>query len=205
MPIHIKGSGGAQKNPEISVDYSDGVITAKAGEKSTTYNLPVQTTKTVTPGKATQTAVGKGILTTGAVLVEGDQDLLPQNIVSGVSIFGVAGSAKPAQSVSQTFYGEGTKTASIYTDGIQFEKVMAICINSASAPSIDFGASTLIYVDGFVALTIHRVNDGADGFGVNGYGCNVTNENGWITVELPFNTATTFQNNLRYDALIIGY
>lgn len=69
MPIHIKGSGGVQETPVISVSTS-GLITAKAGEKSSTYQLPTQDSKTITPSSFGQTAVEKGKFTTGAVTVK---------------------------------------------------------------------------------------------------------------------------------------
>lgn len=49
---------------------------------------------TITPGTATKTAVAANKYTTGAVRVAGDANLVPENIKSGVSIFGVAGTLK---------------------------------------------------------------------------------------------------------------
>ena len=62
MPILIKGSGGAQKAPKISVN-SNGLITATAGTKSATKQLSSSD----------------------------DADFVAKNIRSGVNIFGVAG------------------------------------------------------------------------------------------------------------------
>lgn len=50
--------------------------------------------KTVTPGTSVQTAVDAKKYTTGAVKVAGDANLVPENIKSGVSIFGVSGTLK---------------------------------------------------------------------------------------------------------------
>lgn len=77
--------------PAISVS-SSGLITAAAGSKSATKQLATLAAKTVTPGTADQTAAASGVYTTGAVTVKGDTNLKAENIASGVSIFGVAGS-----------------------------------------------------------------------------------------------------------------
>lgn len=89
-----------QATPSISVS-TGGLITVSAtqsagyvfaGTKSATKQLNTQAAKTVTPSTSSQTAVASGVYTTGAVAVAGDANLVPGNIKSGVSIFGVAGS-----------------------------------------------------------------------------------------------------------------
>lgn len=90
MPILIKGSGGAQEAPVITVS-SSGLITAKAGDETATKQLPTQAAKTVWPGTYSQTAVASGKYTTGSVTVAGDSNLAPENIREGCSIFGVTG------------------------------------------------------------------------------------------------------------------
>lgn len=60
--------GGEQATPVISVNAS-GLITATAGNKNSTYQLTTQEAKTVTPSTSSQTAVAKGVYTTGAVTV----------------------------------------------------------------------------------------------------------------------------------------
>ena len=100
-----------QATPSISVS-SSGLITASAtqsagyvssGTKSTTKQLTTQAAKTVTPKATSQTAVASGRYTTGAVTVAGDANLIPGNIASGVSIFGVTG----------TFEGNQSETVSV--------------------------------------------------------------------------------------------
>ena len=104
-----------QATPSISVD-SAGLITASAtqsagyvaaGTKSATKQLTTQAAKTVTPGTSAQTAVSSGVYTTGAVKVAGDANLVAANIKSGVSIFGVAGSAQAAQTVTVNVVNNG--------------------------------------------------------------------------------------------------
>lgn len=89
-----------QATPSIAVS-TDGLITAsatqtagyvEAGTKSATKQLTTQAAETITPGTSNQTAVASGRYTTGEVTVEGDSNLVAENIKSGVSIFGVSGS-----------------------------------------------------------------------------------------------------------------
>lgn len=85
--------------PMIDVS-AGGLITAtteqekgyvSGGTKSATHQLTTQGAKTVTPGTTNQTAVASGRYTTGDVVVAGDENLVPENIAEGVSIFGVSG------------------------------------------------------------------------------------------------------------------
>lgn len=116
-----------QATPTISVS-DGGLITATveqaggivpAGNKSATDQLPTQAAKTVTPGTAQQTAVPAGVYTTGAITVQGDANLVPENIAEGVSIFGVTGTLAgggtdwlevPLSSAPQTRAGGGGTT-----------------------------------------------------------------------------------------------
>ena len=87
-----------QATPSIEVS-SGGLITAKAtqtagyvaeGTKQATKQLTVQGAQTITPGTADKT-IAAGRYLTGTQTIKGDANLLPANIKSGVSIFGVAG------------------------------------------------------------------------------------------------------------------
>lgn len=95
-----------QPAPSISVSL-DGLITATAGNKSATKQLPTQGANTITPSTSTKTAVASGRYTTGEVTVKGDSNLVAANIKKGVTIFGVAG----------TLDGGDTNTNEIYNDG----------------------------------------------------------------------------------------
>lgn len=90
-----------QATPEISVD-SSGLITATAGDKSSTYQLAFQVAKTITPTAVNQVAVSSGYYTGGNVIVEGDANLIAENIKSGVSIFGVNGTLEEGDGGSDT-------------------------------------------------------------------------------------------------------
>lgn len=87
--------------PTISVA-STGVITASitqeagrvtGGTKMATLQQTVQAAKTWTPGTADQ-SINAYTYLTGKQTIKGDANLKSENIVSGVSIFGVAGTAQ---------------------------------------------------------------------------------------------------------------
>lgn len=95
-----------------SVD-SGGLVTASVGTSGylpantrKTTQLSTQSGMTITPTTYQQTAVPSGRYTTGNVYVAGDADLVPSNIKSGVSIFGVSGTA-PNPSGTLSIYSNG--------------------------------------------------------------------------------------------------
>ena len=90
-----------QATPSVTVD-SGGKITASAtqaagyvtaGTKTATKQLTVQEAKTWTPGTSNQT-LASGRYLTGTQTIKGDANLKAANIVKGVSIFGVTGTAE---------------------------------------------------------------------------------------------------------------
>lgn len=92
--------------PSISVNAS-GLITAtttqsggyvSSGTKSATHQLTTQSAAIITPGTSQKVAVPSGRYTTGAVTVQGSANLVPENIRSGVNIFGVTGTASSSKS-----------------------------------------------------------------------------------------------------------
>lgn len=105
-PSQVSKSVATATHPKPTISRSGGTITAKhvqsagytsGGTTTETLSIPTQAAKTVTPTTYAQTAVSSGRLTTGAVTVAGDANLTAGNIRSGVSIFGVAGSAESRQ------------------------------------------------------------------------------------------------------------
>lgn len=67
---------------------------SQGGQLSAQQQLDTQPQAEITPGSSAQTAVSAGKYTTGDITVAGDSNLVPSNIKSGVSIFGVAGTAE---------------------------------------------------------------------------------------------------------------
>ena len=89
-----------QATPSITVNTS-GLITATAtqtagyvaaGTKSATQQLTTQAAQTITPGTTDKT-IASGRYLTGTQTIKGDSNLIAANIVSGKTIFGVAGTA----------------------------------------------------------------------------------------------------------------
>lgn len=87
-----------QARPSITVS-SAGLITASStqgagyvtsGTTSSTKQLTVQAAQTITPGTSNKT-IASGIYLTGTQTIEGDSNLVADNIKNGVSIFGVTG------------------------------------------------------------------------------------------------------------------
>ena len=90
-----------QATPSITVS-AGGLITASAsqsagyvaaGSKTVTKQLTVQAAQTITPG-ATDKIIAAGHYLTGVQTIKGDANLKAENIVSGVTIFGVTGTAE---------------------------------------------------------------------------------------------------------------
>ena len=77
--------------PVVSVGY---VAAATAGNSavSLTASIPTKAADTITPGTSDQ-SVASGTYLTGALTVKGDANLLSSNIIAGVTIFGVSGTA----------------------------------------------------------------------------------------------------------------
>ena len=119
-----------QATPSITIS-SSGLITATAtqtagyvtaGSKSATKQLTIQAARTITPTTSDQTAVAKGIYTTGATTVKGDANLVASNIKKGTSIFGVTGTLEGTSGAislqDKTITENGTYTADSGYDGL---------------------------------------------------------------------------------------
>lgn len=84
-------SKATQATPVISIDPLTGYITARAGDRFSTFKLPFQNARTITPTTTSQIAVPSNYYTGGSVTVKGDSNLVAENIKSGVTIFDVKG------------------------------------------------------------------------------------------------------------------
>lgn len=103
--VSTSTSAGALDTPSINFDTTNGKFTATSKVKTSGY-IGTSETKTAsytinrylggeyTPTKASRTVSLAGKYCTGDVVIKGDNNLVPENIKSGVSIFGVEGTLK---------------------------------------------------------------------------------------------------------------
>ena len=147
-----------QATLEITVD-ATGLITATAGEKSATKQLPTYDATTVTPSTVEQTVIEADVYTTGAIKVAGDSDLVAGNIVSGKSIFGVTGTAKAMQEYTLTWSCASGSSNAYYIDAetgaissvlssastqtVLGPSVVALTYLDTLTPTVSSGAKTL--------------------------------------------------------------
>lgn len=136
----------------ISVN-SNGLITSSVGTSgylssgtNKTLQLSTQSGITITPGTDTKIAVSNGKYTTGTIQVQGDSNLIPENIVSGVSIFGVTGTRQDffycITRAGNTLFGN---TQTIYWDGIAMPLIFRCNLSQLSQMDI-----TSLLMEGFM-------------------------------------------------------
>lgn len=119
--------------------------TAYVNGSKVTGSIASQSAKTVTPSASAQTAISAGVYASGAVTVAGDANLTAANIKSGVSIFGVTGTAVSG------FMESGTTTMS--NAGSVVFTIPASQINDASYVAIIFNNYYVCHSKGGSAIT----------------------------------------------------
>ena len=105
----ITATASATKNvtPSVSAGYvSSGTAGTITVSGSNTQQLSTQAAQTITPTTTDQT-IASGKYLTGTQTIKGDANLVASNIISGKSIFGVAGSV-----AFQTIYSGSTAPSS---------------------------------------------------------------------------------------------
>lgn len=174
-----------QATPSISVS-SGGLITASAtqtagyvasGTKSATEQLTTQAAQTITPG-TTDRIIASGTYLTGAQTIKGDANLAANNIKSGVSIFGVAGSYEGSGSGGSTGGSTGgsleTCTVNFSGSGVPIDSGLAFCYqtvengevatkareNGVTSPVTVLCGSMLIFTTQGFATTVITVSSG---------------------------------------------
>ena len=145
-----------QVTPSISIS-STGLITASAtqtagyvsaGTKSSTKQMTTVGATTYTPTTSNQT-IASGTYLTGAQTISGDEDLIAENIKSGVDIFGVEG----------TFTSDATATASAMLSGkTAYVNGAKVTGNIATKTSSDLTASgaTVSAPAGYYASSVSK-------------------------------------------------
>lgn len=124
--------------PAIAVD-STGLVTASLysregavedGELTGTYQLLTNSGGAYTPSKYSYRVVPRGNYLTGDVYINGDANLVAENIASGVSIFGVTG----------TYTGTSSETTGVSTVSVSIDSGSLI-----TGLSVTFASAGLVY------------------------------------------------------------
>ena len=100
-------------NPGTAADLLAGKELIDQDGNPLTGSMPSLTAQTITPGVSDQ-VIAAGRYLSGAVTVSGDSNLVSSNIKSGVTIFGVSGTAQISKSYGRDYSGSW----SVQSDGI---------------------------------------------------------------------------------------
>lgn len=200
-----------QATPSISVNTSTGVITASAtqsagyvsaGTKSATQNLTTKAAATITPSTSDK-SIAAGTFLTGRQTIEGDANLIPANIKSGVSIFDVTG----------TYEGGGGEV-SVSSSAVNASRTGAgvMTFSGLSAPSGKTLIGVILYKYGdeesnrrLCSATLFKTASGTDGtyFDYGGAGT-IMPASSAFTLSFTGNTAGTIQVDTTYIAFDTG-
>ena len=103
-------------NPGTAADLLAGKELIDQDGNQLTGTMPSLTAQTITPGVSDQ-VIAAGRYLTGEVTVSGDSNLVSSNIKSGVTIFGVSGTAQTSKSYGG-YSGAGDLCWSVQSNGI---------------------------------------------------------------------------------------
>ena len=199
--------GVEQATPSIDVD-SEGKITAsstqgagivKSGTHESTRQLESQAAKTVTPGTSDQIAVNKGKYTTGDVTVKGDPDLIPGNILKGVEIFDVIGTASQGKAIETGSFTPATDVSEVTIQHkLGVEPSLAVFY-----PAVGFDAFTIQYTVFGIYILNNNINavwhsSGPAGLGAGSYWAVYTKSDTAITfhssaLDKPFKAGSEYK------------
>lgn len=145
-------------NPGTAADLLSGKQLIDANGNVLTGTMPTQGAQTITPGIAAKT-IAAGRYLTGAQTIQGDPDLVPGNIKSGVNIFGVTGTYAGNVSVSNQNITEGTTYHSFSKRGLDFKpKIVALfCIKDDKKvyPDPDYQFIHVLYYNENADANVH--------------------------------------------------
>ena len=104
---------------------------------------------TLLHGTTNQT-INAGLYLSGIQTIQGDANLLAENIISGKTIFGVSGSTKKRQVINVTLTGSYASQISGYGAGINQNGVLVIwaMTNTTTYEAVSFSASSILGTQG---------------------------------------------------------
>lgn len=167
-----------QATPSITVD-SSGLITASAmqtagyvaaGTKNATKQLTTQAEQIITPGTTAKT-IASGRYLTGTQTIKGDANLVAENIKSGVSIFGVAGSLEAGSgggwskevcgiTISQSIKTPFLSARCSYSAYDASNNTFNVKSMTVTTPVLANGSSTISYVMKNTAIVLYYPDGG---------------------------------------------
>ena len=107
-------SGPSSSSGLVSISHTQAAGFTLGGTSSTSFTLPTKGAHTYTPTMFAQTITG-GRWLTGTQIIEGDVNLVAENIKKDISIFGVTGTYEVSFSTIRT--GSGAPSSSLGVDG----------------------------------------------------------------------------------------
>ena len=119
--------------------------TAYANGQKITGSIALKAAQTITPGTADQT-LAAGQYLSGAQTIKGDANLIPGNIRSGVSIFGVTGSHEGSSGGGSLVSKSGSTTTPSFDTGLS--EIVAIIIDKASVNSTGLTEASFVPILG---------------------------------------------------------
>lgn len=169
---HIVGIGTATPSQVLS----NATFTSGSGANQSGTIPVVAGGNTITPGTGTVTAIASGTYATSAITVKGDTNLVAANVLSGKSIFGVAGSVIAGTPyASGTSPGSGNNTFTI--SGLSFTPTRVTLTGSGSAGSSGYSN---FFDSGYSPSNLY--------YGDGSLPCTITYNSGGFTVTLSSNT-----------------
>ena len=170
-----------------------------AGIEGGSSSEPVLQEKTVTPSASEQTVTpDSGYSGLSSVTVEGDADLVPENIVSGKEIFGVTGTAEAGSVNDNAQYADIIRFNNLNLFG---KEDVVVNIPNATNCAETFCISSGIANTTVKHLTVNGGTPTAVGamFNMNWYGGILSH----ITINMDLSKVTTWSNFIMYAALAI--
>ena len=122
-----------------------GLDTSDAPGQKITGSIALKAAQTITPGTADQT-LAAGQYLSGAQTIKGDANLIPGNIRSGVSIFGVTGSHEGSSGGGSLVSKSGSTTTPSFDTGLS--EIVAIIIDKASVNSTGLTEASFVPILG---------------------------------------------------------